>query len=208
MVYYVDLSEQDEPTESECRHAALRALQDAFGDRYIFRTEFKVPRPARNIRGARLDLVVIEPATRRLILILEVKRRAYSKSWKQGARYASLTGVPVIYIKGMIEAQCADERVCAALKIEHPNPAQRAAGAAVKVFKPFKLEPERIHLQAQERAVNMQASRDKLVGGLGDSLVETVDIPRAREDGLPESLRFDAADQVDTLPLTRISAAH
>lgn len=183
MAYYVELEQDSEPTESECRHMALRRLQDGFGDQFIFRTEFKIKRPAPNIRGARLDLVVIDPATKRLVLILEVKRRAYSKSWKQGARYSSLTGVPVIYLKGMIEAECAVERVCKALSIELPaGQAQPAGAGKVKVFRPASLEHEKVALQAHERADRIQARRDSLLGGLGDSLFEIVDSPCAREE--------------------------
>lgn len=67
------------------------------------------------MRGARLDMAILERETGRIVLVIETKRSAGSKATAQGSRYARLTGAPVVYLRGLEACEKAAETILSAL---------------------------------------------------------------------------------------------
>lgn len=166
---YVAVNEL-EHNESDCKVAAAAKLIQVLGERYIIRVEYRIKALTPGRRGARLDIAVLDKSTGKIALIIEVKRNAWSKAVSQGRRYADLTGAPVIYLRGMEQAERAVEHVCAALKIGIPGIEPAADVQRQRVLTPSTLEPNEILKRLERRADMLRAHRDKLSGGQGGGI--------------------------------------
>lgn len=76
---------------------------------------FPTVRGEYKIKGARLDIAIFD-SNGDLRCIVEIKKSAYGKSTTQGERYKALTGVPVLYIRGMDEAYHVMDKIYPFLK--------------------------------------------------------------------------------------------
>ena len=162
---YDGLKLLNEISEGDCRGAAAISIHKHLAGRVLMKAEVKIPPATPHGRGARLDMALYDPTSFKMLLILEIKRRANSRAWRQGMRYSDLTGVPVIYLNGMAECEQAAQRVAKALKMDIPNLAQSGAAPTVRVFNPPKLDADRDAERARWRSDRMGISRDKLSGG-------------------------------------------
>lgn len=71
----------------------------------IVRGEYKVAKDkGSGQRGARLDIAIFN-SNEEMKLIIEVKRANKGTTTRQSLRYAELTGVPCIYIRGLQDAE-------------------------------------------------------------------------------------------------------
>ena len=101
-------------SESDCRLAAAIALHGRLPERYILKTEVKLPRGyGGSTRGARLDMAIIERESGRIVLVIETKRSPRSTASAQGERYGAMTKAPVLYLRGFEACQA-----CAAVVLE------------------------------------------------------------------------------------------
>lgn len=110
----VSLSRADnqDPSEFEIQAEAYLRLKERWNVRgeYHYRVNGK--------RAARFDIAILSPSGT-LRLIVEVKRRNRQRSWAQAERYGAMTGLPVLYIRGMDQAREAVSVVCDYLASSH-----------------------------------------------------------------------------------------
>ena len=93
-------------SESDCRLAAAIALHGRLPERYVLRTELKLPRGfGGSTRGARLDMAILERESGRIVLVIETKRSPRSTASAQGERYGAMTRAPVLYLRGFEACQ-------------------------------------------------------------------------------------------------------
>ena len=90
--------DNDTPSEFEVQAEAFFNLKARFNVRgeYHFRNN--------GLRVARFDLAILS-SDGVLRLIVEVKKKNRARSWAQAQKYGQLTGLPVIYIRGMDQAK-------------------------------------------------------------------------------------------------------
>ena len=78
---------------------------------------FPIVRGEYKIKGARLDIAIFD-SEKKLRCVVEVKKSTKGTSTSQGERYTALTGVPVLYIRGMDDAYHIMDKIYPFLK-EH-----------------------------------------------------------------------------------------
>ena len=105
-------NEFEKPTEFEVQALAYWNLKQVYPKT---RGEYMFDKPLVGRRGARFDIAIFN-VFEEMKLIIEVKKTSYSGSTTQGERYAEITGVPCIYIRGMKQAKNAVEIVDKYLK--------------------------------------------------------------------------------------------
>jgi len=91
--------DNDTPSEFEVQAEAFQKLKARF---HHVRGEYHFRK--NGIRAARFDIAILSPEGD-LRLIIECKKKNRARSWAQAQRYGELTGLPVIYIRGMAQAQ-------------------------------------------------------------------------------------------------------
>ena len=106
----------DRISEGDCKLAAGIDIARVLPAQYVLKVEVKLPRGyGGSSRGARLDMAILDRDSRRILLILEVKRSPASTATAQGSRYGRMAGARVVYLRGMRACQQAGERVMSEL---------------------------------------------------------------------------------------------